>query len=88
MLWLKLPPLWLVQVFVPGCRPAGDIMTVTQASGSVVLSLDDRPVHDAVRGRHMNDVAHTGNAGTPVMLLNVDHVLSTGCGLLSARGRV
>jgi hypothetical protein len=38
----------LVQVLVPGCRMAGDVMTVTQAAGNVIYALNDRPVHDSV----------------------------------------
>jgi small ligand-binding sensory domain FIST len=38
----------LMQVLVPGCRMAGDVMTVTEAAGNVIFALNDRPVHDSV----------------------------------------
>jgi hypothetical protein len=38
----------MLQVLVPGCRTAGDYMTVTEAAGNVIFALDNRPVHDSV----------------------------------------
>eukprot|EP00775_Hariotina_reticulata_P003916 gene3916-4170_t len=58
-------PLVMRQMLLPACRPAGDIMTVTESDETVVYKLDEVPVHNSV----CMSLAPSG-LGQPVMVVN------------------